>query len=106
MSEREAQEGTIVVGALDTIEDVDDAGCALLGYSKDELVGLHGADLIPEEHRPAVAVALDRIRQGALTSVAQGVIVRKGGAMLSVEVMARKLPANRLVLTLRPRAGS
>lgn len=107
MSEEKPAEGTLVIGPLDTIEDADDAACALLGYSKDALLGLHGADLIPQERRPAVAVTLDRIRQGDFAFVAQGLVIRKGGSVLSVEVTAERLPNNRLALHLRPRsAGS
>jgi len=106
-SEKEHLEGTVVVGPLGTIEDVDEAACALLGYSKDELVGLHGSELIPYQHRPAVAVVLDRLRQGDATSARLGLVMRKGGSVLRVEVTARRLPINRLALMLRPqRAGS
>ncbi len=100
-------EGTLIIGPLSTIEDADETACALLGYSKDALVGLHGSELSPQERRATVAVALDRMRQGDFASVVPGVVMRKGGSALSVEVTAQRLPNNRLALRLRPHsAGS
>ena len=100
-------EGTLIIGPFSTIEDADETACALLGYSKDALVGLHGSELIPQEHRAMVAVALDRMRQGDFASVVPGVVMRNGGSVLSVEVRAERLPNNRLALRLRPHsAGS
>jgi PAS domain S-box-containing protein len=101
MSEEAPPEGTLIISPLGTIEDADDAVCALLGYSKDVLLGLHGSDLIPQERRPAVAVALDRIRRGDLTFVTSGLVMHKSGSLLTVEVSARRLPNNRLALHLR-----
>jgi PAS domain S-box-containing protein len=80
MSNETPPAGGFLIGPLGTIEDVDDAGCALLGYRKDELVGLHGSESIPPERRPGVAVTLDRMRQ----------------------VTARRLPEGRLMLSLHP----
>ena len=105
MSEEIPPEGTLIIGPLSMIEDVDDAGCALLGYSKDELVGLHGSELIPPENRPAVAATLDRIRHGDFAFVAPAFVMRKGGSVLTVEVTARRLPNNRLALSLRQKSA-
>lgn len=106
MSQQPPPEGTLVIGPLSTIEDVDDAGCALLGYSKGELVGLHGSELIPREHRPSVAVALDRIRRGDVAFPMPGFVMRKDGSVLNIELTARKLPGNRLALSLRPQSAA
>ena len=78
----------------------------MLGYSKEELVGLHGSELIPPERRPGVAVALDRFRRGDVAFTAQGFIMRKGGSVLSIEVTARRLPNNRLALSLHPTSAA
>ena len=99
--EERPPEGTLIIGRFDTIEDADDAVCALLGYSKDVLMNLHGSDLIPPEHRPTVAVALDRMRQGHFDFIAPGLVMRKDGSVLSVEVRAERLPNDRLALRLR-----
>jgi PAS domain S-box-containing protein len=97
------EEATIIVGPLDIIEHADAAACALLGYREDEIVGTHGADLIPPERRPATAVSLDRMRHGQVTE-REGWMRRKDGVVIAVEVTAQRLPDRRLRLTLRSRA--
>jgi PAS domain S-box-containing protein len=56
-----------VVSELSTIEQVDEAACALLGYGKHELIGLHGSEIVPPDYQPATAVSVDRMRRGELT---------------------------------------
>ena len=97
-----SQEGIFVLGPLDTIEDVDEKGCALLGYSKAELIGRHGSEIVPPERHFGVAVALDRMRHGDLTTVAAGVMMRKDGSQVRVEVTVQKRDDQRLVLRVRP----
>ena len=94
------RDATFIVGPLGTIEYADDAACGLVGYSEEDLVGLHGAELICPEDRAATAVTLDRMRRHHLAS-SWGRLRRKDGALVTVEVRARALPDRRLVLTLR-----
>jgi PAS domain S-box-containing protein len=93
-----------VVGRLGRIEDVDEGACTLLGYSRDELLALHGAELILPEDRPAVATTLDRMRRGAIEWRA-GRIVRKDGSVIPVEVSARPLADEHVELSIRTRPG-
>ena len=58
-------DATIVVNRLGTVEEVDEGACTLLGYSKGELVGLHGSELIPTEAQPATAASIDRVLHSA-----------------------------------------
>ncbi len=55
---------TIVIGRFGRIEKVDDTACSLLGYSRAELLQLHGTDRVLPEEWPVVAVSIDRMRQG------------------------------------------
>jgi PAS domain S-box-containing protein len=103
MSEESPSQGTCVIGPLDTIEDADEAACVLFGYSKAELVGLHGSELIQRERHSAVAVVLDQMRHGDVSSVAAAVVRRKDGSPLSVDVTAQRLSGKRLALTVRRR---
>src|SRR5689334_17540144 len=100
-SVRRAPVGMFVVGPLGTIEGVDDGACRLLGYSEDQLVGLHGSELIPPEARAATAVSLDRMRRDEL-AVNSGPMVRRDGSVVRVEVSARPLGEGRLELCVRP----
>jgi PAS domain S-box-containing protein len=101
MPDEAAAAGTLIIGPLSTVEEADEAACALLGYSKSELVGLHGSELVRREDRAAVAAAIDRLRHGDFAFVVPGIVKRKDGSVLSVDVGAQRLPNNRLALTVR-----
>jgi PAS domain S-box-containing protein len=85
------------------IEDVDAAGCTLLGYARSEIVGLHGSELVPPDAQAATAAALDGMRRGDFVR-RMGRLKQKDGTLIAVEVTARALPNGRLVLTLRRHA--
>ena len=96
------QDATFLIGPLDSIEDVDGAACKLLGYSRAELVAMHGTELVPPERHGATAVSLDRMRRGELT-FRIGVLKRKDGVTLSVAVRGQPLGQGRLRLTVSQR---
>jgi PAS domain S-box-containing protein len=91
-----------VVGPRDSIEQVDDAACVLLGYSRAELLRMHGSDLVPVERHGRTAVSLDRMRDGELV-FRDGVLKRKDGTLVVVAVEAQVLGEGRLRLTVRER---
>ncbi len=88
-----------VIGPLGVIEDVDAAACALLGYLRNEIVGLHGSELVPLEEHSRTAASLDRMRRGELDRQ-RGYLCRKDGSILSVQVRARVLSDGRLLLSV------
>ena len=94
----------IVISALGRIVDANQAACALVGYTREELVGMHGTELIFEERRPRVAVALDRMRRGDLDR-RMGELRHKNGNVVAVEVEAEPRTDGKLGLHLRPAAG-
>src|SRR5262249_40577731 len=102
---KDAAGGIVVVSPNGVIEDVDDAVCDLLGYGRDEGLGLHGADLLPPDARPRTAGALDRMRRGEVTR-REGRVRRKDGTDVLVDVECRALPGGWLVLGLRRRSGA
>lgn len=94
--------GTVIVSRFSVIEDADEGACALLGYSKTELVGLHGSELVPPEARPSTAVSIDRMRHGEI-SFGEARMRHKDGSVFDVEVSVQRLPNDRLAFTLRRR---
>jgi len=105
MSKTTKAEGTFIVGARNVIEDVDEVACSLVGYSKRELVGMHGSELVLEEERPSTAASVDRMRHGDL--VFRSARVRcKDGSTIDVVVRAQPLPEGRLALILRKRLST
>ena len=92
--------GRFIVGAWDVIEHADAAACALLGYTRDELIGLHGSELVPLDAHAGTAVSIDRMRRGEITARV-GRLRHKDGTVLSIEVAASPLPDGRLLLQVR-----
>ena len=98
-----ARGGRIIVNARDVIEDVDSSVCTLLGYAKEEIIGMHGSELVPLDAHAATAVSLDRMRHGEVTD-RPGRLRHRNGAVLDVHVTARMLSDGRLLLALRTHA--
>ena len=93
----------ILVGDLGSIEAVDDGFCALVGYAREELLGSHGADLIPVGERPVVAAAMDQARMGDLRPRSTH-LKRRDGSLVEVDVDARPLVNGWLEMSVRPRS--
>lgn len=94
-------EARIWIGPRGVIEDADAVACALLGYMRADLIGMHGSELVPLEEHSATAASLDRMRRGELFQ-RSGHVVHRDGSVLDVTVTARILPYARLLLSLRP----
>jgi PAS domain S-box-containing protein len=92
---REGYDATIVVGPFARVEEADEGACRLLGYSRSELIGLHGSEIVPTEQHPTVGVSFDLIRTGDLTS-SRGALLRKNGSKVAVEISAVLLPNSRI----------
>ena len=90
---------TFVIGRFGSIDDVDVNACRLLGYSRSELLALHGTDLILPEERPAVAVSLDRMRRGIIDH-RRGRLVSKDRRLIDVDIRSSYSPQGQLVLTV------
>ena len=95
---------TLVIGRFGRIEDVDEYACLLFGYSRPELLHLHGTDLILPEDRPRVAVSIDLMREGTVTK-RSGRVLRKDRVVVDVDVSAKRLRDSRLALIVRPLAA-
>lgn len=85
------------MGPFGRIEDVDEGACALLGYTRYELLALHGADLVSAAERPSVAVAVNEMRLGTIAQ-RQGRLLRKDGSTITVDVTGRPLGEGRVEL--------
>ena len=81
---------------------MDAGACRLLGYSRAELLQMHGSELVPVERHNATAVSLDRMRGGSI-NFRIGVLRRKDGVTLTVAVKAQILGEGRLRLTVSQR---
>jgi PAS domain S-box-containing protein len=89
-----APDGVFVAGREGRYTDVNDAGCRLLGYSRDELIGKTNTDLMPPEDLPRLAHAKSLLLRGE-KDVGEWRLRRKDGSYVPVEVSSRILPDGR-----------
>jgi PAS domain S-box-containing protein len=86
----QAPDGVFVAGHDGRYIDINSAGCRMLGYSREELLGKGARDLIPPEDLPRLAA--DRLAMlGGATRMAEWKMRRRDGSWLPVEVSARLL---------------
>ena len=80
--------------------EVNEMGCQLSGYSREELLTRHIRDLVPEEGQAALPAALERLRAGEVKH-SQWRMKRKDGSLLPVGMTANQLSAGLLLVTVR-----
>ncbi len=75
--------------------DVNQAGCRLLGYERDELIGMTIFDVIPPEDAERLKRLKTELLVPGKVSKAEWVQVRKDGTLVPVEVSSNILPDGR-----------
>ncbi len=89
-----ASDGIFVADLGGRYSDVNAAGCRMLGYTRDEIVGRTIVDLIPPEDVPRLAEARAHLL-GGVVEVDEWTLRRKDGRWLPVEVSAKILSDGR-----------
>jgi len=74
--------------------DVNTAACALLGYSRDELLTMSKVDLLLPEDLPRLAAISLEPQPGTVT-VAEWRLRKKSGELIDVEINAKTLPGGK-----------
>jgi PAS domain S-box-containing protein len=90
----QASDGLFVADLDGRYTDVNDTGCRMLGYARDEIVGKSISDLIPAEDRERLRRSRERLDQGDI-DIDEWSLFRKDGTLLPVEVSAKILPDGR-----------
>jgi PAS domain S-box-containing protein len=80
-----SQDAIYVLDDQGTFTMTNPAGCTLLGYTEQELVGLSVVNTYRAEERPAVAERLQQLKMGELLRF-ERVAVRKNGTTVPIEV--------------------
>jgi PAS domain S-box-containing protein len=75
--------------------DINHAACQLMGYGRDELVGMRIIDIIPAEDVPRLAAAREYLASPGTFEVSEWTLLRKYGTPVCVEVSAKILPDGR-----------
>jgi len=90
----QASDGIFVADLEGRYVDVNAAGCRLLGYSREEMLGMTIMDLIRPEERERLLRHRELFLQGG-SDIGDWLLRRKDGADLLVEVSAKILPDGR-----------
>jgi diguanylate cyclase (GGDEF)-like protein/PAS domain S-box-containing protein len=91
---RQASDGIFVADLNGRYTDVNDAGCRMLGYTREEIVGKTIIDFIPPTDAGRLWQSKEQMLQGNV-HVAEWTLRRKDGTYLPVEVSAKILPDGR-----------
>jgi PAS domain S-box-containing protein len=89
-----APDGIFVADLGGRYTDVNSAGCRMLGYTREELIGKTILELIPGERVEQLERERERLLHGEEV-VSEWVLRRKDGSWLPVEVSAKILPDGR-----------
>ena len=90
----QASDGIFVADLDGRYTDVNEAGCRMLGYTRDQLIGKTIVDLIDPEEVPRLAVEKAHLLSGG-TRVSPWTLRRSDGSFVPVEVSAKILPDGR-----------
>ncbi len=96
---KQAAIGIFVTDLQGHVVEVNEVGCQLSGYSREELLTRHMRDLVPEEDHAALFAALEGLRAGGIT-YKQWQMKRKDGSLLPVESSANPLSTGHLLVTV------
>lgn len=90
----QASDGIFVADLDGCYTDVNSAGCRMLGYTRDDIIGKTIIDLIPPSEVDRLWQSKEQLMLGG-THVAEWTLRRKDGTFLPVEVSAKILPDGR-----------
>ena len=88
--------GFFIVDTLSSFVEVNSCVCAITGYSREELLGLHIADLIPEDSREQAMAHFDQVSKTGFAN-AELPFLKKNGQKGFWSVRAVKLSEDRLM---------
>lgn len=92
----QASDGIFVTDAGGVCLDANQAGCDLLGYSREELIGMNMADVVEPAERNEAMARLNAIRRG-VGYMEERMLVRRDGSRVLVEINAKALADGRIL---------
>jgi PAS domain S-box-containing protein len=91
----QASDGIFIADAQGRYIDVNSAGAEMLGYTREEILGLSIPDIIAEEEIPKVAPAIAQFAGGNVV-LTEWKFRRKDGSFFPGEVCGKQLPDGRM----------
>lgn len=95
-----APEGILIADADSRYLDANPAMCRMLGYARDELVGMHAPDIVAQAGIQHIGSALHDMQTGPGYS-REWQFRRKDGSVLGAEVTATTMPDGKLLAMVR-----
>ncbi|NTU63437.1 MAG: PAS domain S-box protein [Chloroflexi bacterium] len=96
----QATDGIFVCDLAGNLHDVNPAGCAMLGYTREELLRRKIMDVIDPADLAAAPLQLDRLSHGQTISAVRRLLPRTGRPIMA-EINARQIEANRIMGSVR-----
>ncbi len=96
----QAPDGIVIADANSYYLDANSSACGMLGYSREELIGLHASDIVVNEEAQHIAPALDVIKAKS-DYHREWKFRRKDGTIFTAEVIATQLPDGNLLGMIR-----
>ena len=97
---QQASDGIFIAGPDGRYTEVNDAGCRMLGYTRDELLTKQMGDLVDAEDLQRVPLQVERLRSGEPVLIERR-MRRKDGSVLLAEISAHMLPDGQFVGVVR-----
>lgn len=95
-----APDGILIADAQSYYLDANPSICNMLGYTRDELIGMHATDIVVQSEVPHIQSALDII-QTKSDYTREWLLRRKDGSVFSAEIMATTMPDGSLLGLIR-----
>ncbi|NOT05403.1 MAG: PAS domain S-box protein [Anaerolineales bacterium] len=90
----QASDGIFIADASGKYVEVNSSGCAMMGYTREEILTKRISEIIAPEDLAVTSLRLDELRQGKYI-LTERRLIRKDGSLLPVEISARMLPDGR-----------
>jgi len=95
-----APDGILIADSESYYLDANPSICQMLGYSRDELVGMHASDIVVQSEIPHIESALNVIKAQS-DYVREWLLKRKDGSVFSAEIIATTMPDGNILGVIR-----
>ena len=95
-----APDGIVIADANSNYLDANASACRMLGYPREELIGLHASDIVIPSEVPHIETALGEIKAGP-DYHREWQFRRKDGSVFPAEVIATQMPDGNLMGMIR-----
>ncbi len=96
----QAPDGILIADRANAYTNANDTICRMLGYSREELIGLKAADIVAPAELPNLPIALEKVKRGEMAH-REWKFRRKNGSLFPAEAISTMLPDGTLMAMVR-----